>query len=122
MRAQELARRRPDPVEVDGVLADVDGGGQRCGRLAGSRQRWRPAGEEAVGLDLIRALVRLAGIAARRSERERVRDVEQAVARRGVEPRPADVGRGPAHQLEQLRVVEIRPGRPDPGRGTGDER
>ena len=62
------------------------------------------------------------GSADRRGIGERGGDVEQAEAGRVVPARRPDVDGGAAHHLEQLRRVELRAHRPDPGAGAGDER
>ena len=51
-----------------------------------------------------------------------IRDAQQARSRMRVEARRADVVGRAAHQLEQLRVVEVRAYRPDPSGRAGDER
>src|SRR5207249_4102495 len=57
-----------------------------------------------------------------RGEGERRRDVQEAPACGIVEATRADIGGRAPHQLEELRVVEIRPDCPYPCCGTGDER
>src|SRR6266511_3533325 len=66
--------------------------------------------------------VRLLRVCRRRRPGERGRDVEAAEARQRIEAWAADVLRGGAHDLEELRRFEGRPRRPDPGGGARHER
>ena len=84
------------------------------GGLAGAREAVRP--------DEVDVLVRLLRVDGRRLARQRGRHVEDPVAGVGVPAGLADVARRAAHDLEELRVRERRPLRPDRGGGTGDER
>src|SRR5207244_9606521 len=118
---QDAIGRGPDAVQVDRILAAVHMGCNRARGPSGGGQRRRPVGEDGMWLDVPRLVVWFLWVAPRSGEGERRGDVEEAPARGVVETARADVGGRASHELEELRVVEIRPHGPDPGRGAGHD-
>jgi hypothetical protein len=115
-------RRHPDSIDILGILRHVEARDDSRPPTARRRERGVRALEELAGDDLVDVLVRLVRIDGRRGGRECGGDVQDAPAGVLVEAGCVDVGRRPAHEVEQLRHVQLGPPRPHPCGRARDER
>ena len=115
MPESRCGRRRQGPCS--------DRAGPRGGRsLPRARQQRRAVREEAARSHELDVVVRLERVGRRSRCRQRRANVEQAITRVVADALRSELSRGPAHERDQLRVVELRTYRPDPGERPRHER